>query len=254
MQESHVFQIPAFLFEDLMRCHSSWFASGKIRQAVLDDVVEVWESCRAGEAVKHLFKDGREWFIRLDQVSPKDSPLINGPVQSIKEVIVKLASSMRAYGALKREKEDADRQGRSVAIKAVLNPWNKNMDPKLEFRCFVPPPAARDSKMTAHKLKFSAISQYRWWAPFEALEGQDAQGFARIIHEGAERVLKMIVKHAEDELERGILEMLIQYGFTFDVSLQKKNDVQLIELNPFGALSGCGGCLFNWIRDARALY
>jgi hypothetical protein len=30
--------------------------------------------------------------------------------------------------------------------------------------------------------------------------------------------------------------------------------VQLIEMNPFGAMSGCGACLFNWVLDARMLY
>jgi len=48
--------------------------------------------------------------------------------------------------------------------------------------------------------------------------------------------------------------MLMEYGFTFDVVLQREIEIQLIELNPFGALSGCGGCLFNWIQDAELMY
>jgi hypothetical protein len=30
--------------------------------------------------------------------------------------------------------------------------------------------------------------------------------------------------------------------------------VQLVEINPFGALSGCGACLFNWVMDRKVLY
>ncbi|KAH6028547.1 hypothetical protein HBI54_229090 [Parastagonospora nodorum] len=48
--------------------------------------------------------------------------------------------------------------------------------------------------------------------------------------------------------------MLLRYGFSFDVVLQDDGSVQLVELNPFGAMSGCGACLFNWIIDARMLY
>jgi hypothetical protein len=31
-------------------------------------------------------------------------------------------------------------------------------------------------------------------------------------------------------------------------------EVQVIELNPFGAMSGCGSCLFHWVNDAEVLY
>ena len=44
-------------------------------------------------------------------------------------------------------------------------------------------------------------------------------------------------------------------GFVFDV-IEDPNtqDVQLIELNDFGAMTGCGACLFHWVRDAKLLY
>lgn len=31
-------------------------------------------------------------------------------------------------------------------------------------------------------------------------------------------------------------------------------EVRLIDLNDFGAMSGCGACLFHWIQDARVMY
>jgi hypothetical protein len=43
-------------------------------------------------------------------------------------------------------------------------------------------------------------------------------------------------------------------GFTFEIRLTRSGDVELIELNAFGALTGRGSCLFHWIRDFNQLY
>ena len=45
-------------------------------------------------------------------------------------------------------------------------------------------------------------------------------------------------------------------GFTFNVleGGPDAKELQLVELNCFGAMSACGSCLFEWIRDAEALY
>ena len=50
-------------------------------------------------------------------------------------------------------------------------------------------------------------------------------------------------------------EVLRNRGFVFDVYEDPSNqEVRLIELNDFGAMSGCGACLFHWIQDARVMY
>jgi hypothetical protein len=49
----------------------------------------------------------------------------------------------------------------------------------------------------------------------------------------------------EEGLSGQIMGLLLKYGLSFDVALQKDGSVQLVEINPFGALSGCGACLFN---------
>lgn len=46
----------------------------------------------------------------------------------------------------------------------------------------------------------------------------------------------------------------MEYGFVFDVSLRREGVVVLVEVNPFGAMSICGACLFQWVRDGRAVY
>jgi hypothetical protein len=43
-------------------------------------------------------------------------------------------------------------------------------------------------------------------------------------------------------------------GFTFDVLAAPVGKLLLVEINPFGAMSGCGSCLYHWIKDARLLY
>jgi hypothetical protein len=58
-------------------------------------------------------------------------------------------------------------------------------------------------------------------------------------------VLKGIVAYTEKELSGEVTELLLKYGFSFDIALQEDGSVQLVEINPFGALSGCGACLFN---------
>ena len=53
--------------------------------------------------------------------------------------------------------------------------------------------------------------------------------------------------HPTDEDSHAELE----HESTSDTNLM---DVQLVELNIFGASTGCGSCLFHWIRDAEMLY
>lgn len=67
---------------------------------------------------------------------------------------------------------------------------------------------------------------------------------------GAEAIHAQIMAHSM------MTDSLRTRGFSFDVLEEDgaDGDIQLIELNHFGAMSGCGSCLFHWIRDARVLY
>lgn len=53
-----------------------------------------------------------------------------------------------------------------------------------------------------------------------------------------------------------ITDCMRKSGFSFDVLEEDEEggEIRLIELSHFGAISGCGSCLFRWIRDARVLY
>ncbi|KAI4681793.1 uncharacterized protein J4E84_007389 [Alternaria hordeiaustralica] len=256
LAEYHEILLPGFLYEDLLRCHSAWVATNKIHKSLLNDVVETLQCTKSGKKLAALLDGKRKWFIRLDQMSPKDSPMGGKlPSSTCEDVITKICSSMRAYGCLTREFEDAKKEEREMEIKLVLNPWDEGMDPAKEFRVFVPPPAAKTGREAlAAQFGVSAISQYRWPMGFEAPWGFDLQRTVELVHVGAEKVLGEIVAYAEGELSEEIMGLLLRYGFSYDVALQKDGSVQLVEINPFGALSGCGACLFNWVLDGRVLY
>ena len=242
-----------------MRIHSQWVGTGTINEenGLLNETIETWMSLKSEsvQELKNCFDGERKWFIRLDQMSPKDSPISGkDPTTTLKSAVIKLCSSMRAYGAFLSEKEAADKEDRDLVLKLILNPWNGEMDAGREFRVFVPPPVVHGAEAKLENLKISAISQYRWSVVFAPVKGISTQQVAELITEGANKVLRDIIEHATDELKLEILELLVKYGLSFDVGLHGNNEIQLIEINPFGALSGCGACLFNWELDARVLY
>lgn len=48
---------------------------------------------------------------------------------------------------------------------------------------------------------------------------------------------------------------VLQGGFVFDaVEDPQTQEIMLLELNDFGAMSACGSALFQWIEDAETLY
>ncbi|KAF1849812.1 uncharacterized protein K460DRAFT_390464 [Cucurbitaria berberidis CBS 394.84] len=255
MTDYHEVTIPSFLYEDLMTCHSAWVSSGRIHTSLLNEVIETWQSTKSGKKLMPLLDGTKKWFIRLDQMSPKDSPVSGKlPSSTMEDVLTKLCTSMRAYGCLQREEQDAKKEEREMVLKLVLNPWDEGMDPGREFRVFVPPPAARGEKINAELLAVSAISQYRWPYVFEAPWGWSLERIAELVQDGAQKVLDEIVVYTFTELDEEIRGLLLKHGFSFDIALQENGRVQLVEINPFGAQSGCGACLFNWVLDGKVLY
>ncbi|KAL1797281.1 hypothetical protein ACET3X_003887 [Alternaria dauci] len=256
LSEYHEIFLPSFLYEDLLRCHSAWVATNRIPAFLLYDVIEMLKCTKSGKKLATLLDGEKKWFFRLDQMSPKDSPMGGKlPSSTIQEVLMKICTSMRAYGCLTREFADAKTENREMQIKLVLNPWDEGMDPDKEFRVFVPPPAAK-TRREADVTEFwvSAISQYRWPKAFEAPWGFDLQQTVDSVGMGATKTLEDIVTYAKKELSKDTTDLLLKYGFSFDIALKKDGGVQLIEINPFGALSGCGACLFNWVLDGKVMY
>lgn len=139
--------------------------------------------------------------------------------------------STRAHPSLKHEEDGA---------KIYFLPWDNTMTSKREFRVFCPP--------STNTPKITAISQYAWHSPFLFSEGETTESVCSTVVAGSERVL--------DEIRnsKGFNSALQRQGFTFDIRLRDEGNMELIELNAFGALTGCGSCLFHWIRDFQRFY
>lgn len=249
--------VPRTVVRDLEEAHAAHQSRRVVREDLVEDVVATWAAGSTGELLREAFSNGseeRRWFVRLDDCSPKDSPVVRGAVRSLEEMVRKIATSARAMGAIRRAVDE----GR--AERCILMPWREGMDLGREWRCFVPPLRLRGDRCNdrTRELRVGAVSQYQWHKPLKMSSDLQLEEMAEKVADGAQRVLQEILLHSREH-ESGLEEELQRYGLTFDVALMLlgeggNTEVQLVEVNPFGAMSGCGACLYHWIQDARRLY
>jgi hypothetical protein len=179
-------------------------------------------------------------FLRLDASSPKDGVGGTQPLESADEVVLRLTTSHRAMNAITKLVEGAQE------IPMYFLPFNDKMMTEKEFHVFCPPGEGN----------ITAVSQYKWHARsiFASLVKDELElilwkvfGGIQYVHE---EILEMVKKRS-DELD----ELMLKQGFTFDVLWDGERErCELIELNSFGTRSGCGTCLFHWLRDGLVLY
>ncbi|KAJ6465505.1 hypothetical protein C8R47DRAFT_1154861 [Mycena vitilis] len=183
------------------------------------------------------------YFARYDAASPKDSPL-DAPLTSASAIVDQLATSQRSHNSI----SDALERGNPVHIYFVH--WDDLMDTRREYRVFCAPTSAYHPRPA----RVTAVSQYSWHKPSLLADLPRMQIETEITHllAGIERIYNAILAYAA---ENGMEDSLNRDGFVFDVYVHTSaGEVQLLELNPFGIASGCGGCLFNWVTDAETLY
>ena len=240
VHEWHEFHLSTSLVQQLIGAHNLWMAMRPIRQDIKDDMVDFFpQKTIHGVSSKSVF-GGKKWFLRLDFCSAKDGSLGTKPIKSLDDVLAALYTSKRATTELKEM--IAEPSSRPARLFLLL--YTDRMDPAREYRVFCPP----------RKERITAISQYRWFEPFYIRDAKGAERAADKIWKGALRIHEQILQHAEGLCNANVKEKLRSEGFVFDVFEGDANDVQLIEINPFGAMSGCGSCLFHRIRDARVIY
>ncbi|KAG9190515.1 hypothetical protein G6011_08603 [Alternaria panax] len=93
----------------------AWVATNRIHTSLLHEVVGMLQCTKPGKKLATLLDGNRKWFIRLDQMSPKNSPMGGKlPSSTPEQVITKICTSMRAYGCLAREFEDAKNENRKM--------------------------------------------------------------------------------------------------------------------------------------------
>ena len=166
----------------------------------------------------------------------------------MRQLVRFLASSMRARSEIERRLYDG------TPIYVYLRPWDELIVAGVEFRCFVLPLMEFAMNDGQQQLSISAMSQYYWHHPFPRVHKDDAADIGCLALEGGEKLLEEVTEAAK---EANTVDGLKTSGFAMDVVVKidgSKREVQLVETNPFGAMSGCGSCLFHWIQDARQLY
>ncbi|KAH7342654.1 hypothetical protein BKA65DRAFT_552268 [Rhexocercosporidium sp. MPI-PUGE-AT-0058] len=182
------------------------------------------------------------FFLRLDECSPKDGVRGISPLRSADEIILRLTTSHRATNAMIRQKE---KNGGFVEL--VFLPYDAKMDTVKEFRVFCAPPDGR----------ITAVSQYKWHKPsfLSARQPVILDAIVTKIMDEVLRIHREIMAEARSGRGGAVDQLLLEQGFTFDVVADEEGQkCALIELNSFGARSGCGSCLFHWLRDMDVVY
>ncbi|PGH11142.1 hypothetical protein AJ80_07244 [Polytolypa hystricis UAMH7299] len=241
VEDWHVFELPRSLAREVADSYNIWCARGQLSKETMEDLEGLFpKRTMSGILAESVFNKGLDWFLRLDFCSTKDADGGILPVQSISDVVHRLCTSMRGRRALLDFLDEDEIQ----KPKLFVIPFDKNMNPSREYRVFCPLPEGR----------VAAISQYRWTCPFVNGDSTGIDESTQRIFEGGLQMHERIMRHAGRLKDSSALGTMRSEGFTFDVLLPTQGEVQLVESNPFGAMSGCGSCLYHWIRDARLLY
>ena len=190
-----------------------------------------------GMGSEKLFREGR-YFARLDTCSLKDAIIGMGLIRDSRDLWTRLATSGQGVTGIGQVRDSLPEQ----PVYLFLIKWNDKMRTDMEHRVYCAPAHGR----------ITAISQYRWHAPWYHAEEYLAakKEIAKRVFEATKAIHRQIIAH------HTMTEDFKKRGFVFDIieDPEDGNSVGLIELNDLGAMTGCGSCLFHWLRDARSLY
>ena len=235
----HRIKLPGSFLAVLITAQAVGIRMGRINASHAEDLEETFpKTTTNGINIAELLQS-RKYFVRLNTCSLKDAIAGGtGPVTSVEQLWTRLATSPRAHNGITSMRA----YDMSAPIYLYIFPWDDNLRTELEYRVFCPPGAGR----------IAAISQYKWharWYHADKSLGEQRKVAERVL-EGAETLHRQTLEHP------AMTEELRSAGYTFDVAefVDGGEGVRLIELNDFGALSGCGSCLFQWVRDAQVLY
>ncbi|CAD6564884.1 MAG: hypothetical protein ASARMPREDX12_004483 [Alectoria sarmentosa] len=246
-KDVHRIQLPGSFLVQLLYASRVGLQMGHLAKDDAEDLADAFpKKTIRGDDLEELVHDDK-FFVRLDTCSLKDALIGEGYIKDVKDLWTRLATSARGMSGI-RSLRDWDK---SMPMYMYLFPWREDMRTELEYRVYCPPPLAQgnDSGKSA-AAKLSAISQYKWHTPWcHATSESEHEGIARKLLKSCEVLHQMIMASS------AMTERLRNRGFVFDVVEDPGTlDVQSIELNGFGAMTGCGACLFHWVRDAKLLY
>ncbi|MDI1487593.1 MAG: hypothetical protein OHK93_006863 [Ramalina farinacea] len=233
----HEIRLPSTFLTILESTFRSGLSLGRVNRDDMRDLVSYFPMKSANGCDIVALLQGQKILARLDTCSLKDAIIGQGPIKNISDICARLATSARGTKGLRDLREG--KPGYPCSL--FLFPWRDEIRTELEYRVFCPPGT-----------RIAAISQYRWhqpWYHHDASTHDQLEIATKLVH-GCEELYDQIIKHAGDERDE-----VTENGFVFDVvEIPQTHEVQLLELNCFGAMTGCGACLFHWIKDAEILY
>lgn len=180
-------------------------------------------------------------FLRLDACSPKDGVRGTSPLRYAEDIVLRLATSHRAVNSIRACLESDEE------VELFFLPFDGKMSTDKEYIVFCAPPDGR----------ITAVSQYKWHKPnlFAERSDEEIERLMQMVMDGIQDAHQRILEEVKSGVGGEMDRLLLRQGFTFDVMFDEESgNVKLIELNSFGARSGCGSCLFHWLRDWDILY
>lgn len=237
-RDVHRVELPKIFLSRVVQACNVALVTGHLASSDLEDLEDSFPPTTTRGILLERLLHETHFFIRLNTCSLKDALIGQGPVKNVQDLWTRLATSLRGTAGIKALRLNDE----NAPVYLYLFPWNTSMDIRLEYRVFCAPCGGR----------ISAISQYKWHSPWShgTQEVSTQERVLRRVLERAEAIHAQIMTHS------AMTDCLRERGFSFDVldEDEEGGEIRLIELNHFGAMSGCGSCLFHWIRDARVLY
>lgn len=250
--EVHTINLPPASLTMVEQYGRSGILLQSLSSSALEDLEETFPTRTSeGKPVKELFASSlTQFFARISTCSLKDSfyqprntnssnaNLGCGAVTEMRQLRQRIATSARAVEGIRALR------AAGLLVNLFLLSWKNDIKPQNEYRVFCAPDGGA----------ITAVSQYRWfdpWVHYQAgLDGKTKmEAEARSVLAGVRSIHRELMAHPEMSRAR-----LDNNGFVFDVVERRDGGVALLELNSFGATSGCGSCLYHWIRDAQQLY
>ncbi|KAM0557220.1 hypothetical protein ACHAPJ_005484 [Fusarium lateritium] len=237
-KEAQVVKLAQAQAKLLVAASGSSIITGEPSRAYREDIEE-----EIIPAFSSLIFPSEGLFIRLDRCSPKDGRQTvpgRSSLHSPNDIILRLITSQRARNEIIKSLEEG-----VLTINLTFLPFNDRMSSKREYRVYCAPRIGR----------VTAVSQYCWHRPwlFGDQGPEDYMNVVEKIWNGILRIHREILEDLDSNNEMD--QLLLKQGFSFDVFYDETDGpLQLVELNVFGARSGCGSCLFHWIKDFDTLY
>lgn len=212
--------------------------TGELNRAFEEDLREEFFPCFSS-----LTYPPEGLFMRLDGCSPKDGRQRRPGVSSLhcmEDIVLRLTTSQRAHNDIRNSL-----RSNPITLDIFFLPFDHSMAPDHEYRVYCSP----------GKGAITAIGQYRWHQPWalSTMPETHRQMHLENIWSGVSSIHRQIHYALSPHLPEDVL--LLRQGFSFDVFYNiDTGQSELVELNVFGATSGCGSCLFHWLNDSKLLY